>query len=68
MQRQRKVITGISGSQTGPSGGAFVRLSIPELVQSGGAIGGASSSVNWPLNLPGTGTQNSVDLTIPCWN
>jgi hypothetical protein len=65
VQRQRKVITGVSGSQTGPSGGKFVRLAIPELVQSGGVVSGSSSSVNWPLNLPGTGTQDSVDLTIP---
>lgn len=63
--RRRKVITGISGSQTGPSGGAFVRLAIPELVQSGGSISGQSSAVNWPLNLPGTGSQDSVDLTVP---
>lgn len=63
--RIRKVITGVSGSQTGPSGGKFVRLAIPELVQSGGAISGASTAVNWPLNLPGTGTQDAVDLTIP---
>jgi hypothetical protein len=63
--RRRKVITGVSGSQTGPSGGKFVRLGIPELVQSGGAIGGTSSAVNWPLNLPGTGTQDAVDLTVP---
>jgi hypothetical protein len=65
VQRQRKVITGVSGSQTGPSGGSFVRLAIPELVQSNGAIGGASTAVTWPLNLPGTGTQDAVDLTIP---
>ena len=63
--RRRKVITGISGSQTGPSGGAFVRLGIPELVQSGGSIAGQSSAVNWPLNLPGTGSQDAVDLTVP---
>jgi len=63
--RQAKVVTGISGSQTGPSGGKFTRLAIPELVQSGGAISGTSSSVNWPLNLPGTGTQDAVDLKIP---
>jgi hypothetical protein len=63
--RRRKVITGISGSQTGPSGGSFVRLAIPELVQSGGNISGSSSAVNWPLNLPGTGTQDAVDLNIP---
>lgn len=55
----------MSGSQTGPSGGKFVRLAIPELVQSGGSISGASGSVNWPLNLPGTGTQDAVDLKVP---
>jgi hypothetical protein len=63
--RRRKVITGISGSQTGPSGGQFVRLGIPELVQSGGSIAGQSSAVNWPLNLPGTGSQDAVDLNVP---
>jgi hypothetical protein len=63
--RRRKVITGVSGSQTGPSGGKFVRLAIPELVQSGGSISGTSGAVNWPLNLPGTGTQDAVDLTVP---
>jgi hypothetical protein len=63
--RRRKIITGVSGSQTGPSGGKFLRLAIPELVQSGGSISGASGSVNWPLNLPGTGTQDAVDLTVP---
>jgi hypothetical protein len=63
--RRRKVITGVSGSQTGPSGGKFVRLAIPELVQSGGSISGTSGAVNWPLNLPGTGSQDAVDLVIP---
>lgn len=63
--RRRKVITGVSGSQTGPSGGKFVRLAIPELVQSGGSISGTSGAVNWPLNLPGTGTQDAVDLIVP---
>lgn len=65
--RRRKIITGISGSQTGPSGGKFVRLSIPELVQTAGspAIQGSASTVTWPLNLPGTGSQDAVDLNIP---
>jgi hypothetical protein len=54
-----KVITGISGSQTGPSGGKFLDLAIPELVQGGGSFS------NWPLNLPGAGTQDAVDLNIP---
>jgi hypothetical protein len=61
------VITGVSGSQTGPSGGKFVRLAIPELVQTAGspAIQGSASTVTWPLNLPGTGTQDAVDLKVP---
>jgi hypothetical protein len=63
--RRRKVITGVSGSQTGPSGGKFVRLAIPELVQGGGSISGTSGAVNWPLNLPGTGNQDAVDLIVP---
>lgn len=53
-----KMITGVSGSQTGPSGGKFLDLAIPELVQSGGTFS------NWPLNLPGAGTQDAVDLNI----
>jgi hypothetical protein len=53
-----KVISGVSGSQTGPSGGAFLDLAIPELVQSGGTFS------NWPLNLPGAGTQDAVDLNL----
>jgi hypothetical protein len=65
--RRRKIITGISGSQTGSSGGKFVRLAIPELVQTAGspAIQGSASQVTWPLNLPGTGSQDAVDLNIP---
>jgi hypothetical protein len=67
VSRRRKIITGVSGSQTGPSGGKFVRLSIPELVQTSGspAIQGSASTVTWPLNLPGTGTQDAVDLIVP---
>lgn len=53
-----KVVTGISGSQTGSSGGQFVDIAIPELV------GGGSMS-NWPLNLPASGNQDSVDLSVP---
>lgn len=56
--RRTKVITGISGSQTGASGGKVIDLGISELV--GGTIPN-----NWPLNLPGAGTQDSVDLNIP---
>ena len=54
-----KVVTGVSGSQTGSSGGAFVDIAIPELVQGGGNMS------NWPLNLPASGNQDSVDLNVP---
>lgn len=57
--RRTKVITGVSGSQTGTSGGKFLDLGIPELVT------GSGSMQNWPLNLPGAGTQDSVDLNVP---
>jgi hypothetical protein len=57
--RRTKVITGVSGSQTGPSGGKFINLGIPELVT------GTGSMQNWPLNLPGSGTQDAVDLNVP---
>lgn len=57
--RRTKVITGVSGSQTGTSGGKFVQLGIPELVT------GSSSLQNWPLNLPGSGVQDSIDLNVP---
>lgn len=57
--RRTKVITGVSGSQTGASGGKFINLGIPELVT------GTGSMQNWPLNLPGSGTQDAVDLNVP---
>lgn len=53
-----KVITGISGSQTGSSGGSVVDIGIPELV-------GGNNMNNWPLNLPASGTQDSVNLSVP---
>jgi len=59
--RQERVITGISGSQTGGQG--VVDISIPELVNATG--GGLSSSANWPNNLPGTGAQTEVNLAVP---
>lgn len=52
-----KVVTGVSGSQTGSSGGQFVDIAIPELA------GGSMST--WPLNLPASGSQDSVDLNVP---
>jgi hypothetical protein len=54
-----KVITGISGSQTGSSGGLVVDIGIPELVS------GSSNMNNWPLNLPPAGVQDSVNLNVP---
>jgi hypothetical protein len=57
--RQAKVFTGISGSQTGGQG--VIDISIPELVQSSGTLSGT----NWPLNLPQSGSQTEVDLTVP---
>jgi hypothetical protein len=56
--RQVKAVTGISGSQTGSSGGRFKRTSISELPA-------ALSGQNWPLNLPDSGTQDAVDLNVP---
>lgn len=53
-----KVVTGVSGSQTGSSGGQFVDIAIPELSGGGGMN-------NWPLNLPASGNQDSVDLNVP---
>lgn len=55
--RIERVFTGISGSQTG--GQSVVDISIPELVQTGGSFS------NWPLNLPGSGSQTEVQLNIP---
>jgi hypothetical protein len=54
-----KIVTGISGSQTGSSGGNFVDTAIPELVSGGGSMS------NWPLNLPASGNQDSVDIIVP---
>lgn len=53
-----KIITGVSGSQTGSAGGNFVDIAIPELIGGGGMN-------NWPLNLPASGTQSSVDINVP---
>ena len=53
--RRAKVFTAISGSQTAGAGTA-IDISIAELV--------GQSLTNWPINLPGSGTQNAVDLNI----
>lgn len=55
--RRVKVMTGISGSQTGGQG--VIDISIPELVS------GSSITGTWPLNLPGAGAQTAVDLNVP---
>jgi hypothetical protein len=56
---QEKVVTGISGSQTGSSGGQVVNIGIPELVS------GSPNMNNWPLNLPPSGVQDSVNILVP---
>jgi hypothetical protein len=55
--RRVKVVTGVSGSQTGAQG--VIDISIPELVA------GSSITGTWPLNLPASGNQTAVDLNIP---
>lgn len=60
--RRAKIVTGITGSQTGSSGGKFTDISIAELVQSGQS---SIQSANWPLNLPGQGAQDAVDIDVP---
>jgi hypothetical protein len=55
--RRVKVVTGVSGSQTGGQG--IVDISIPEL------LSGTSITGTWPLNLPGSGAQTAVDLNVP---
>lgn len=57
VSRMERVFTGISGSQTG--GQSVLDISIDELVQSGGSFS------NWPLNLPGSGSQTEVQLNVP---
>ena len=52
-----KLVTGITGSQTG--GLANQRISISETPQ-GQSIGG-----NWPLSLPPAGSQTATDMNIP---
>lgn len=52
-----RLITGISGSQTGGQG--VLDASLSELVTQGGSFG------NWPLNLPPAGSQTVVNLNIP---
>ncbi len=56
--RKVKVLTGVSGSRTG--GQATIRWSIPEFPGGGGL--GASQ---WPNQLPGSGSQTAVDVSIP---
>ena len=53
-----KLVTGITGSQTG--GQANQRISISE-IQSGSGVGGT----NWPMNIPPSGSQTAVDMNIP---
>lgn len=55
--RQERVFTGISGSQTG--GQSVLDIGINELITSSGSFS------NWPLNLPGAGSQTEVNLNVP---
>jgi hypothetical protein len=55
--RRVKVVTGVSGSQTGGQG--VIDISIPELVS------GSSITGTWPLNLPASGNQTAIDLNVP---
>jgi len=55
--RRVKIITGVSGSQTGSQG--VIDISIPELVA------GSSITGTWPLNLPASGAQTAIDLNVP---
>ncbi len=52
-----RLITGISGSQTGGQG--VLDASLSELVTQGGTFG------TWPLSLPPAGSQTVVQLNIP---
>jgi len=56
--RKVKVFTGISGSHTG--GTSVLDWSIPEFPAGGGLAG-----TNWPNQLPGSGTQTAVDVSVP---
>ena len=55
-----KVITSVSGSNPGGLATPGNRISIPEL-PNGGGLGGS----NWPNNLPGSGTQSAIDISVP---
>ena len=52
-----KLITGITGSQTGGPGQQRISISETPTAQT---IGG-----NWPMNIPASGNQTAVDMTIP---
>lgn len=57
---EAKVLTSISGSLPGQLGVSSNRMSIPEL-PAGGGLGGA----NWPNQLPASGSQTAMDITVP---
>lgn len=59
--RQVYGLLGISGSQTGGQG--IVDISMPELIGSNNAFAGGNH--NWPLNIPGTGSQTEYKLNVP---
>jgi hypothetical protein len=59
LSRMVRGLLGISGSQTGGQG--IIDISIPELVGSTKSL----ASTNWPLNIPGTGSQTQYQLNVP---
>lgn len=60
LSHRAKVMTAITGSRPSRYGNAAQRMSISEL-----PAGGSLSGANWPNQLPGSGTQTTVDLNIP---
>ncbi len=53
-----KIITSIMGSQPGIMANPGQRVSISELPNGG-------SLANWPAQIPGSGSQNAVDVIVP---
>lgn len=55
---EAKVLTSISGALPGQLGVTANRMSIGELPAGG-------SMTNWPNQLPGSGSQTAIDITVP---
>lgn len=54
-----KVMTSVSGALPGQLGVTGNRVSIPEFPN------GQTIGANWPMQLPGSGTQDAIDVDIP---